>query len=160
MNDLEELGGKEFLVLTGQYSVEIFSFCLRFLPSYSSTHHTTIESTQIYSEDHLSSLQNSIVPSSSRSNSPCRRRVFSLFAHWVRLIELSSWFNINPCSFLEKVQSLKMDGLLGFALALDRLAHANTLVFNANTSVLVSEVSCSLSSYSLSIKSVTNLFNP
>ena len=35
-----------------------------------------------------------------------------------------------------------MEGLLGFALALDRLA-------NANTSVFVSEVSCSLSSYSL-----------
>ena len=42
-----------------------------------------------------------------------------------------------------------MEGLLGFALALVRLA-------NANTSVFVVEVSCSLSSYSLSIKSVTN----
>ena len=51
-------------------------------------------------------------------------------------------------------------GLLGFALAFDRLAEANTSVVNANTSVFVSEVSCSLSSYSLSIKSVTNLFNP
>ena len=45
--------------------------------------------------------------------------------------------------------------LRGFALAFDRLAKASTFVFNA-----VSEVSCSLSSYSLSIKSVTNLFNP
>ena len=41
----------------------------------------------------------------------------------------------------------------------DRLAKASTSVFNANISVFVSEVSCSLS-YSLSIKSVTNLFNP
>ena len=46
-----------------------------------------------------------------------------------------------------------VEGLLGFALALVRLA-------NANTSVFVVEVSYSLSSYSLSIKSVTNLFRP
>ena len=51
-------------------------------------------------------------------------------------------------------------GLHGFASAFDRLAKANTSNFNANISVFVSEVSCSLSSYSLSIKSVTNLFNP
>ena len=53
-----------------------------------------------------------------------------------------------------------VEGLVGFAFAFDRLAKANTSVFNANTSVFVSEVSCSLSSYFLSIKSVTNLFNP
>ena len=51
-----------------------------------------------------------------------------------------------------------VEGLLGFALAFDRLAEANTSVFKTNTPVFVSEVSCSLSSYSLSIKSVTNLF--
>ena len=37
-----------------------------------------------------------------------------------------------------------VEGLLGFALALDRLA-------NANTSVFVVEVSCSLSSSALSL---------
>ena len=78
------------------------------------------------------------------------------FCHWVCLIELSSWFNINPCfsrrgTVLEDEQVV--EDLLGVALALDRLA-------NANTSVFVVEVSCSLSSYSLSIKSVTNLFRP
>ena len=59
--------------------------------------------------------------------------------------------------FHEEVQSLEdeqvVEGLLGFDLAFDRLA-------NANTSVFISEVSCSLSSHSLSIRSVTNLFNP
>ena len=50
--------------------------------------------------------------------------------------------------------------LRGFALAFDRLVKASTFVFNANSSDFVSEVSRSLSSYSLSIKSVTNLFNP
>ena len=51
--------------------------------------------------------------------------------------------------------------LRGFASAFDRLANASTFVFNANSSDFVSEVSCSLSSYSLlSIKSVTNLFKP
>ena len=55
LNDLEELGGKEFLVLTDQYSIENFSCCLRLLPFCSSIHHqTNIESTQIYSEDDLS----------------------------------------------------------------------------------------------------------
>ena len=50
--------------------------------------------------------------------------------------------------------------LRGFALAFDRFAKANTFVFNANSSDFVSEVSCSLSSYSFSIKFVTNFFKP
>ena len=55
VNDFEELGGKEFLVLTDQHSIEIFSCCLRLLPPCSSTYHqTNIESAQICSEDHLS----------------------------------------------------------------------------------------------------------
>ena len=54
------------------------------------------------------SLQNSTAPSSSRGNSPCRRRVFSLLCHWVRLIKLSSWFNIKSMFFREWVQSFKM----------------------------------------------------
>ena len=53
------------------------------------------------------------------------------------------------CTVLEDEQVV--ESLLGFASAFDRLA-------NANTSVFVVEVSCTLSSYSLSIKSVTNLF--
>ena len=55
LNDLEELGDKEFLVLTGQYNIEIFSCCFRLLPSCSSTYRqTNVESAQICSEDHLS----------------------------------------------------------------------------------------------------------
>ena len=78
-NDLEELGNQEFLVLTGQYSIDIFSCCLRLLPSGSSTHHqTNIESAQTFCRRSSFSLQNSIAPSSCRSNSPCRRGVFSL----------------------------------------------------------------------------------
>ena len=50
--------------------------------------------------------------------------------------------------------------LRGFALAFDRIAKASTIVFNANSSDFISEVSCSLSSSSLLLKSVTNLFNP
>ena len=54
MNDLEELGGEEILVLTDQYSFEIFSCCLRLLPSCSSIHPwTNAESAQIRSDDHL-----------------------------------------------------------------------------------------------------------
>ena len=67
MNDLEELGDKEFLVLMDQYNIEIFSCCLRLLPFYSSTFHlTNVESTQIRSEEKSFNLQNSIAPSSSR----------------------------------------------------------------------------------------------
>ena len=54
LNDLEELGAKEFLVLTSQYIIEIFSCFLRHLPFYSSTfHQTNVESTQIRSEDKI-----------------------------------------------------------------------------------------------------------
>ena len=50
LNDLEELGDKEFLVLMDQYNIEIFSCCLCLLPSCSSIHHqTNIESAQICS---------------------------------------------------------------------------------------------------------------
>ena len=53
-NDLEELGDEEFLVLTDQYSTEIFSCCLSLLPSCSSIpHQTNAESSQNRSEDHL-----------------------------------------------------------------------------------------------------------
>ena len=109
------------------------------------------------------SLQNSIAPSSSRGKRPWRRRVVSRFDTGY------AWSDWAPGSLsihiLSRIRKVLLDeqeevGLLGFALAFDRLAKANTSVFNANTSVFVSEVSCSLSSYSLSIKSVTNLFNP
>ena len=152
-----ELEGKEFLVLTGQYSIEIFSCCLRLLAFCSSTfHQTNIESTQICSDDHLSVSKNSIAPSSSRGNSPCRRRVFILSATGYAW---SNWapgsISIHVLSRIWKVldDEQEVEGLLGFAVALHRLA-------NANTSVFVVEVSCSLSSYSLSVKSVTNLFRP
>ena len=48
--------------------------------------------------------------------------------------------------------------LCGFALAFDRLPKANTFDFNGQSSNCISEVSCSLSSCSLLLKSVTNLF--
>ena len=54
LNDLDELGDKEFLVLMDQYNIETFSCCLRLLSFYSSTfHHTNIENSQIRSEDDL-----------------------------------------------------------------------------------------------------------
>ena len=55
LNDLGELESKEFLVLTNQYNIEIFSCCLRLLPLCSSIQHQTdIENAQICSEYHLS----------------------------------------------------------------------------------------------------------
>ena len=52
LNDLEELGDKEFLVLMDQYYIEIFPSYLRLLPLYSSTfHQTNVENSQIRSGD-------------------------------------------------------------------------------------------------------------
>ena len=48
----------------------------------------------------------------------------------------------------------------GFASAFDRLAKASTFDFNAYSSNCISEVSCSLSSWSLLFKFVTKLFKP
>ena len=45
-----------------------------------------------------------------------------------------------------RVDELARVRLCGFVLAFDRLAKASAFVFNANASVFVSEVSCSLSS--------------
>ena len=52
LNDLEELGDKEFLVLMDQYNIEIFSCFPSLLPLYSSTfHQTKVEIVQNRSED-------------------------------------------------------------------------------------------------------------
>ena len=54
LNDLEELGDKEFLVLMDQYNIEIYSCVLLLLPFCSSTfHQTNVENSQIRSEDNL-----------------------------------------------------------------------------------------------------------
>ena len=155
--NLEELGCKEFLVLTDQYSIEFFSCCLRLLPSCSSTHRQTdVESSQICSKDHLS---------------VSRIRSLHLLLEVILRVE-EECLVFLPLGTLDRIELLVQHqfilfheqvpvlvdeqaevGLLGFALAFDRLA-------NANTSVFVVEVSCSLSSYFLSIKSVTNLFKP
>ena len=54
LNDLEELGGKEFLVLMDRYSIEICSCFLLLLPLCSSTfHQTNVETPRNDSEDNL-----------------------------------------------------------------------------------------------------------
>ena len=58
------------------------------------------------------------------------------------------------------VDGLARVRLCGFALAFDRLAKARAFVLNEKLSNFISEVSCSLSSYSLLLKSVTNFFKP
>ena len=80
LNDLEELGDQEFLVLTSQHNIEIFSYCLRLLPFYSSTfQHTNVENSQNRSEDNLLISRIQSVPSSSRGRSPWRKSVLSRF---------------------------------------------------------------------------------
>ena len=95
LNDLEEQEGKEFLVLIGQYSIEIFSCCLHLLPLYSSTfHQTNVESTQIRFEDiHLISriqsphlLLEVILRDEDKTSSTCGQLSFpSRVAAWLVL---------------------------------------------------------------------------
>ena len=163
LNDLEELGDKEFLVLMEQYIIEIFSCCLRLLPSCASTYHQTkIENAQICSEDHLSVsriplhlLLEVIVHAEEEY------LVFLPLGTLDRIELLVQYQSI----FLSRIGTVLVDeqavvGVLGFALAFDRLAKASTFDFTAKCSNCISEVSCSLLSYSLSTKSVTNFFNP
>ena len=108
-------------------------------------------------------LQNSIAPSSSRGNCPCRRRVFNLFATgyaWSDGAPGSTSVHLLSPRGKVLVDEQAQVGLRGFAFAFDRLAKVNTSVFNAGSSVFVTEISCLLSSCSLSIKSVAKLFNP
>ena len=97
---------KEFLVLTSQYNIEIFSCCLRLLALM--LFHISSDQCWEFSKSfrRLSlNLQNSIAPSSSRGFWPWRRRVVSLFATGECEIGLSSWFNISPYSFTNRYSS-------------------------------------------------------
>ena len=79
-------------------------------------------------------------------------------------MRISPWLNISPKSFTGSTVLADEQAevrILGFALAFDRLEKASTFIFKANSSDCISEVSCSLLSFSLLLlKSVTNLFKP
>ena len=117
LNDLEEIEGKEFIVLMGQYSIEFFlvssSTCHATLPPVVKLMRTIQE---MFLKIIFSSLRPILrIPKSvpkiflqspefdrpiffSRSFSMSKKSIYS-FCHWVSLIELSSWFNIEPFSF-------------------------------------------------------------
>ena len=90
----------------------------------------------------------------SRWFSVSKKSVYS-FCHWVRLIELSSWFNINPCYFKSMYSPWRWASSWRSSWFCFSLGSACKRKY-----VFVVEVSWSLSSYSLSSKSVTNLFRP
>ena len=90
----------------------------------------------------------------SRYFSVSKKSVHS-FWHWASLIDLSSLFNINPCSFKNRYNPWWKS-----SWRTSRCCFSFGSACNRKCFVFVVEVSCSLSSYSLSIKSVTNLFNP
>ena len=84
-----------------------------------------------------------------------------LLRHWIIDGGLILWFNVGPSSFPNGyifVDELARIRLCGFALAFYRLAKASTFDFNAQSSNCISEISCSLSSCSLLLKSATNFF--
>ena len=141
---LKSSEGKEFSFLTDQYSIEIVSCCLRLMPSCSSIHHqTNTESTQICSENHL-------LVSRIQSPHPLLEVILRVEEECLFFLPLGT---LDRIELLVQYQSMFFQEYESCVLALYRLA-------NENTSVFVVEVSCSLSSYFLSIKSVTNLFKP
>ena len=140
LNDLEELGDKEFLVLTKQYNIEIFSHGLRLLPFYSSKfHQTNVENAQIRSEDNL--LISRIQSLHLLLEVDHDEEEYSV------VLTLGTLDRIAPpvsrsIHILSRIGTVLVDeqadvGLLGIALAFDRLAKANTSIFNANISVFV-----------------------
>ena len=91
------------------------------------------------------------------------KKIDQLPRHWIIGERIFLWFNISPSSLpisIVLVDELAESRLCGFALAFDRLAKSPAFNFNAYSSNCISEVSCSLSSWSLSFKFVTNLFKP
>ena len=155
---------KEFLVLMDQYNNEIFSCCLRLLPFYSSTfHQTNVESSQIRTEDNLLISRIQSLHLLLEVDHHDEEEYSVDLTHSVSdRRQVSGSISVQ---ILSQIGAVLVDEqaevrLRGFALAFDRFAKASTFVFNANFSDFISEVSCSLSSCSLSIKSVTNLFNP
>ena len=164
LNDLEELGDKEFLVLMNQYNIEIFSCGLRFLPLYSSTfHQTNVEIAQNRSEENLlisRILSLHLLLEVDDHDEEEYSVVLTLGERLADNLLAQYQSKIFPVGTV-LVDEQATVRLRGFALAFDRLAKASTFVFNANSSDFISEISCSsASSYSLSIKSVTNLFSP
>ena len=101
LNDLEELGDKEFLVLTDQYNIEIFSCFLRLLQLYSPTcHPTNVEIAQDLSEDtplifRIQSLHHLLEVKKSTQ----------LLWHWLSDWRIIFWLNINPRSFTDRYSS-------------------------------------------------------
>ena len=111
----------------------------------STFHQTNIENSQIRSEDNLFSLQNSIAPSSSRGGLPWRRRVLSRF---------DTGYKYSSCRWAGRSTSSWS------CFSLWSARKSKYIRLNANSSNFISEVSCSLSSRCLLLKSVTNLFKP
>ena len=99
LNDLEELGGNEFLVLTDQYSIEIFSCCLHLLPScFSYITRPTLRVLKFVPKIIFQSPEFDRAIFFPKKFSVSKKSVQS-FCRWVRLIRLSPWFNINPFPF-------------------------------------------------------------
>ena len=163
LHDLEEPRSKEFL-LKSQHNTEIFSCFLLLLPCYSSTfHQTNVEKTQNGSEDNLLITRirplHHLLEVDYHDEEECSV-VLTLDNRWTNNLVVQK--SVQVLSPLGKVfvDELADSRLCGFALALDRLAKSLAFNLNAYSSDCVSEVSCSLSSWSLMFKFVTNLFKP
>ena len=160
---LKSSGSKNFLSWWISTFLKSFLGASASLPFYSSTfHQTNVENSQIRSEESplISRIQSLHLL---RGRWPWRRRVLSRFDTGKAIDEqVPGSTSVQDLSQISRVlvDEQAEVRLRGFALAFHWLAKACTFVFNANSSDFISEVSCSLSSPSLLLKSVTNLFNP
>ena len=149
-----------------QYNTEIFSCFLLLLPSYSSTlHQTNVEDTQNGSEDNLffSRIQSlhhllDVLVFHDEENESISSKNQN---RWVNifLVQISVQV-LSPIGIVVFVDKLAEVRLCGFALTFDLLAKSPAFNFSTYSSNCISEVSCSLSSWSLLFNFVTNLFLP
>ena len=91
------------------------------------------------------------------------KKIDQFLRHWIIGERIFLWFNISPSSLPKTYGSCGWAGRIAslwFCFAFDRLAKSPAFNFNAYSSNCISEVSCSLSSWSLLFKFVINLFKP
>ena len=154
LNDFEELEGTEFLVLTGQCSIEIFYCCLRLLPCCSSIHHqTNIESTNLFWIFCSPEFDRSIIFS---RYTPMTKKIDQFLGHWVIGERTFLWFNISRTSLLNRYSSCGWavrNTSLWFCLRLWSTRKSTCIRFQRiESSNCNSEFSCSFLSCSLLLR--------
>ena len=160
LSDLEELGDTE-LFLVNQNNTEIFCFVLHLLPC----------SVPLFVRPMMTiqeMITKMIFPDFNRSIIVSRwtsmtKNMDQFLRHWIIGERMFSWFNIGPSSFPNRYSSCGRTGrisFLWFCFLIGLQNHPRSTKTHILRTAHQSEVSCSLSSWSLLLKFVTNLIKP